>query len=150
MLLLRLLALRPGRAKALRHLRQLTGQRAQPVQRRLALDRLTRIGDEHFGARLLMRRHGFAKFTQPALDLIGDRVKLVAGIHVLADLGVLGCLTSPGLGGLGLDLATYAMVLEELARGWSTVAGLVAAQATAAHIIERFGEPARGSGCCPR
>jgi len=60
----------------------------------------------------------------------------------VADLGVLGCLTSPGLGGLGLDLATYAMVLEELARGWSTVAGLVAAQATAAHIIERFGEPA--------
>ena len=59
----------------------------------------------------------------------------------VADLGVLGCLTSPGLGGLGLDLATYAMVLEELARGWSTVAGIVAAQATAAHIIERFGPP---------
>jgi alkylation response protein AidB-like acyl-CoA dehydrogenase len=58
----------------------------------------------------------------------------------VADLGVLGCLTSPGLGGLGLDLATYAMVLEELARGWSTVAGIVAAQATSAHIIERFGE----------
>ena len=57
----------------------------------------------------------------------------------VADLGVLGCLTSPGLGGLGLDLATYAMVLEELARGWSTVAGIVAAQATAAHIIECFG-----------
>jgi len=60
----------------------------------------------------------------------------------VADLGVLGCLTSPDLGGLGLDLATYAMVLEELARGWSTVAGIVAAQATAAHIIERFGQRA--------
>ena len=59
----------------------------------------------------------------------------------VADLGVLGCLTSPGLGGLGLDLATYAMVIEELARGWSTVAGIVAAQATTAHIIERFGTP---------
>lgn len=58
----------------------------------------------------------------------------------VADLGVLGCLTSPGLGGLGLDLATYAMVVEELARGWSTMAGIVAAQATAAHIIERFGD----------
>jgi alkylation response protein AidB-like acyl-CoA dehydrogenase len=58
----------------------------------------------------------------------------------VADLGILGCLTSPGLGGLDLDLATYAMVLEELARGSSTVAGIVAAQATATHIIERFGE----------
>ena len=59
----------------------------------------------------------------------------------VAELGILGCLTSPGLGGLGLDLVTYAMVVEELARGWSTVAGLVAAQATAAHLIERFGAP---------
>ena len=70
----------------------------------------------------------------------------------VADLGVLGCLTSPGLGGLGLDLSTYAMVLEELARGWSTVAGIVAAQATAAAHLERFGAARRprDSGRCPR
>ena len=73
----------------------------------------------------------------------------------VADLGVLGCLTSPGLGGLGLDLATYAMVLEELARGWSTVAGIVAAQATAAAHHRalrgalRVAAP-RDSGRCPR
>ncbi len=61
----------------------------------------------------------------------------------VAELGILGCLTSPDLGGLGLDLVTYAMVIEELARGWSTIAALVAAQATAAHLIERFGGPGR-------
>ena len=62
-------------------------------------------------------------------------------VERVAELGVLGCLTSPDLGGLGLDLVTYAMVVEELARGWSTIAGLVVAQATAAHLIERFGAP---------
>lgn len=59
-----------------------------------------------------------------------------------AELGVLGCLTSPDLGGLGLDLVTYAMVIEELARGSATLAGIVAAQATAAHLVERFGATA--------
>jgi alkylation response protein AidB-like acyl-CoA dehydrogenase len=59
----------------------------------------------------------------------------------VADLGVLGCLTSPDEGGLGLDLTTYAMVLEELARGWSAAAAIVAAHATAAHLIGRFGSP---------
>src|SRR5262245_65119473 len=42
----------------------------------------------------------------------------------VADLGVLGCLASPDQGGLGLDLTTYAMVLEELARGWGAAAGI--------------------------
>jgi alkylation response protein AidB-like acyl-CoA dehydrogenase len=57
----------------------------------------------------------------------------------VTELGILGCLSAPELGGLGLDLATYAMVVEELGRGWSTVAGLVAAHVTAARLLERFG-----------
>jgi alkylation response protein AidB-like acyl-CoA dehydrogenase len=32
------------------------------------------------------------------------------------------------------------MIMEELGRGWSTVAGLVAAQVTAAHLLERFAD----------
>ena len=57
----------------------------------------------------------------------------------VAELGILGCLSSPERGGLGLDLSTYAMIVEELGRGWSTVAGLVATHVTAAHLLERFG-----------
>jgi alkylation response protein AidB-like acyl-CoA dehydrogenase len=64
----------------------------------------------------------------------------VAGLLAsVGDLGVLGCLASPDAGGLGLDLTTYAMVLEELARAWSAAAGIVAAHTTAAHLVERFG-----------
>ena len=77
--------------------------------------------------------------TSVVHDYEPDGLYPAAPMERVAELGILGCLTSPELGGLGLDLVTYAMVLEELARGWSTVAGVVAAQATAAHLIERFG-----------
>src|SRR5262249_53573034 len=57
----------------------------------------------------------------------------------IAELGILGALVSPEQGGLGLDLVTYAMAVEELARGWSTLAALVVAQATVSPLLERFG-----------
>jgi alkylation response protein AidB-like acyl-CoA dehydrogenase len=59
-------------------------------------------------------------------------------VRALADLGVLGALAPPALGGLGLDLVTYAMIVEELARGWTTLAGTVVAHATVAWTLARF------------
>jgi alkylation response protein AidB-like acyl-CoA dehydrogenase len=57
----------------------------------------------------------------------------------LGELGVFGALAPPELGGLDLDLATFAMITEELARGWPTVAALTAAPAIASRILARFG-----------
>jgi alkylation response protein AidB-like acyl-CoA dehydrogenase len=55
-----------------------------------------------------------------------------------AELGIFGALVPPDAGGLGLDLSTYAMIIEELGRGWATVAALVGAQAVAARALARF------------
>jgi alkylation response protein AidB-like acyl-CoA dehydrogenase len=57
----------------------------------------------------------------------------------LGDLGVLGTLVPPELGGLGLDLATFAMIIEELARGWAAISALVGAQAIAGRILALLG-----------
>ncbi|HXJ84938.1 MAG TPA: acyl-CoA dehydrogenase family protein [Candidatus Methylomirabilis sp.] len=57
----------------------------------------------------------------------------------LGDLGVFGALASTDLGGLGLDLTTFVMILEEVARGWATVSALVGLQAIASRILVRFG-----------
>ncbi len=73
-------------------------------------------------------------------DLVGD----------LADLGVLGALVPPALGGLDLDLQTYAMVVEELARGWTAVAAVVATHATATWAIAGHGGRALGERWLPR
>jgi alkylation response protein AidB-like acyl-CoA dehydrogenase len=59
-------------------------------------------------------------------------------IHELAEMGVLGAPVDARFGGLGLDGVALAMLLEELARGWTTVAAAVAAHYTAAWILDRF------------
>jgi alkylation response protein AidB-like acyl-CoA dehydrogenase len=62
----------------------------------------------------------------------GDPAPLLGA---LADLGILGALTPVEHGGLGLDLATWAMIVEELARGWTAVAGVVAAHTVATRAL---------------
>ncbi|MCI0547930.1 MAG: acyl-CoA dehydrogenase family protein [Candidatus Rokubacteria bacterium] len=53
----------------------------------------------------------------------------------LADLGVFGALAPAGDGGLGADLRTLVMLVEEVARGWGLPAALVATQAAAVHAL---------------
>ena len=57
----------------------------------------------------------------------------------MADLGLLGALVPPDLGGLGLPLPTAALLVEELARGWTVVAGIVAGHLAATDALARFG-----------
>jgi len=59
-------------------------------------------------------------------------------MRTIANLGILGALVPPDLGGLGLDLATSAMIVEELARGWTTVAAVVATHLVATAVCARF------------
>jgi alkylation response protein AidB-like acyl-CoA dehydrogenase len=59
-------------------------------------------------------------------------------VRALGDLGVLGASVDPALGGLGLDGVATAMLLEELARGWTTVAAVVAGHLTAAAALDRW------------
>jgi alkylation response protein AidB-like acyl-CoA dehydrogenase len=63
-------------------------------------------------------------------------------VEELAELGLLGAAVDPAHGGLGLDLLTGAMLLEEIARGWTTVAAAVAGHLLATWTLERFAPPA--------
>src|SRR5262245_64275294 len=71
-------------------------------------------------------------------------------IEQLAELGVFGALVPAELGGLDLDLVTYAMLLEELARGWTTIADVARVQTAAAAALaagaERAAVPAMVRG----
>jgi len=55
----------------------------------------------------------------------------------LADLGILGALTHPEQGGLGLPLLTAATIMEEVARGSATLATWLGAQLAATLAIAR-------------
>ncbi|MGH7354807.1 MAG: acyl-CoA dehydrogenase family protein, partial [Candidatus Rokuibacteriota bacterium] len=63
---------------------------------------------------------------------------LLAG---LAELGVLGALVPQDAGGLGVDAATWAMLVEEVARGSATLALVVVVHTVAACLIARLGSP---------
>src|SRR5437762_5115206 len=53
----------------------------------------------------------------------------------LADLGLFAALVPPAHGGLGLDLATWAMMIEEVARAWAAPALLAVAQGAVADAL---------------
>src|SRR5262245_53130261 len=59
-------------------------------------------------------------------------------VRELGALGLLGAVVSPDLGGLGLDGPAPAMLLEELARGWITVAMAVAGHFVCTWALDRF------------
>ncbi|MBI1736710.1 MAG: acyl-CoA dehydrogenase family protein [Candidatus Rokubacteria bacterium] len=70
-------------------------------------------------------------------------------IEQLADLGLFGALVPPEYGGLGLDLRTVTVILEELGRGAVAPAAVVAAQLAAAAAIARHGTPAQRERLLP-
>src|SRR5437763_747775 len=63
--------------------------------------------------------------------------------HTLVDrmraLGLFGALVPREYGGLGLDVTTYARVIEELCRGWMSLAGVINSHTMAALIVLHHG-----------
>lgn len=57
----------------------------------------------------------------------------------LADLGVMGMSIPEGYGGSDVDLISYALVFEELARGWMGLASVVGSSASGAWLITHYG-----------
>jgi alkylation response protein AidB-like acyl-CoA dehydrogenase len=60
-------------------------------------------------------------------------------VDEMADLGLFGANIPQAYGGLGLDYTTYAMIIEELARGWMSIVGPIGTHAVSCDIIHRFG-----------
>ena len=76
-------ASRRGRAAEARR------QRPQPIDRRLLLHGLPGVLDELLGACLLVHRHASPSSSSRLVDLICERVELVAGVDLLAQPRIL-------------------------------------------------------------
>ncbi|MCP3992042.1 MAG: acyl-CoA dehydrogenase [Actinomycetia bacterium] len=57
----------------------------------------------------------------------------------LAAFGLFGATIPAAYGGLGLDVSTYARIIEELSRGWMSLAGVVNSHLIAANLIANYG-----------
>jgi alkylation response protein AidB-like acyl-CoA dehydrogenase len=60
-------------------------------------------------------------------------------VNQMKDLGLFGIAVPQEYGGLGLRIPVFAAVLEELAKGWSTLAAYVNSHSTVAYAIGKFG-----------
>jgi alkylation response protein AidB-like acyl-CoA dehydrogenase len=68
----------------------------------------------------------------------------------MRELGLFGALVPTTYGGLGLDVTTYARVIEELCRGWMSLAGVLNSHTMAALIVLHHGTEEQRSRFLPR
>jgi alkylation response protein AidB-like acyl-CoA dehydrogenase len=72
---------------------------------------------------------------------------IVAGMK---EMGLFGLTIPEEYGGLGESLLTYALVVEEIARGWMSVSGVINTHFIVAHMISRHGTEAQKQHFLPR
>jgi butyryl-CoA dehydrogenase len=72
---------------------------------------------------------------------------LVAGMR---ELGLFGVAISERYGGLGIDVETYALINEELSRGWMSLAGILNGHFVTAWMLESFGTDDQRDRWLPR
>jgi alkylation response protein AidB-like acyl-CoA dehydrogenase len=60
-------------------------------------------------------------------------------VERLKALGLFGAFIPEAYGGLGLDYLTYAMVVEEICRGWMSVSGIINSHLMMAYAVWQFG-----------
>ena len=68
----------------------------------------------------------------------------------MRELGLFGALVPQGYGGLGLDVRTYARVIEEICRGFMSLAGVINSHTMAALIVLHHGTEEQRRRLLPR
>ncbi len=71
-------------------------------------------------------------------------------VERMKELGLFGITVPPEYGGLGLDILTYAQIVEELAYGWMSVSGFLNTHFMGCFLIKTFGTDAQKARLLPR
>ncbi|ROO85046.1 (2S)-methylsuccinyl-CoA dehydrogenase [Actinocorallia herbida] len=73
--------------------------------------------------------------------------KIVAGMR---ELGIFGLMIPEEYGGLGESLLTYALAVEEIARGWMSVSGIINTHFIVSHLVLKHGTEEQKRNYLPR
>ena len=60
-------------------------------------------------------------------------------VEQMKELGLFGVTIPEEYGGMGLDLSTYALIVEELSRGWISISGVVNTHFIGSYLLMKFG-----------
>ena len=114
--------------------------------------------------------------TSPATDLTDEQRAICEMVHQFADeqilphaehydhedafpepiveqmkeLGLFGVTIPEEYGGMGLDLTTYAMIAEELSRGWISISGIVNTHFIGSYLLMKFGTEEQKQNYLPK
>jgi alkylation response protein AidB-like acyl-CoA dehydrogenase len=71
-------------------------------------------------------------------------------VEQMKELGLFGVTIPEEYGGMGLDLTTYAMIVEELSRGWISISGIVNTHFIGSYLLMKFGTEEQKQHYLPR
>src|SRR4051812_48497427 len=60
-------------------------------------------------------------------------------VEQMKELGLFGVTIPEEYGGMGLDLTTYVMIVEELSRGWISISGVINTHFIGSYLLTKFG-----------
>src|SRR5204862_887298 len=71
-------------------------------------------------------------------------------VEQMKELGLFGVTIPEEHGGMGLDLTTYAMIVEELSRGWISICGVVTTHFIGSYLLMKFGSDGQKETFLPK
>ena len=71
-------------------------------------------------------------------------------VEQMKELGLFGVTIPEEYGGMGLDLTTYTMIVEELSRGWISISGVVNTHFIGSYLLMKFGTDEQKERLLPR
>ncbi len=71
-------------------------------------------------------------------------------VEQMKELGLFGITVPEEYGGLGLDLTTYCMVVEELSRGWISISGVINTHFIGTYLLMKYGSEEQRQKYLPR
>ena len=71
-------------------------------------------------------------------------------IPTMCELGLFGINIPTEHGGLGLDFTTFAMIFEELSKGWMSVSGIIGTHHILRHIVANYGTEEQKARILPK
>ena len=71
-------------------------------------------------------------------------------VEQMKELGLFGVTIPEEYGGMGLDLTTYTMIVEELSRGWISISGVINTHFIGAYLLAQFGSEEQKDKYLPR
>src|SRR5215207_6871242 len=105
----------------------------------VATDTFTEKTDEQKAITEMVRQFADNEILPVAEEFDHEDKFPEAIVEQMKELGLFGVTIPEEYGGMGLDLTTYAMIVEELSRGWISISGVVNTHFIGSYLLIKFG-----------